>query len=306
MEYMKKRLLLFLYATVGTLNAQFTIFHENFDLSPDFQANGWVSFNVSNPAGTVDWGQGTGSDIGHTAYNGVSTAYVASSYLATTTAGTISDWLISPVINFQNGDTVSFYTLSYNSHYFPDRLECRLSTSGTSTDIGNDENSVGDFTTNLVTVNPLLDTMSYPSYVNQNSTWTLFTGVITGLSGQVQGRIAFRYFVPDAGPGGNHSSTIGIDGIRISSSSALGLETELNSMVSMYPNPAVDMISISLSKPIDGAVFIYDMAGKTMLVQNIVSTNQSIDISSLPAGSYLIKIAEKNTGKYTIKTIIKK
>ena len=40
---------------------------------------------------------------------------------------------------------------------FADRLELRLSTNGASTNVGTTTTSVGDFTTLLLTVNPLLD-----------------------------------------------------------------------------------------------------------------------------------------------------
>jgi uncharacterized repeat protein (TIGR01451 family) len=43
--------------------------------------------------------------------------------------GTISNWLLTPVLNLNDGDTVSFWTGSTAST-FPDRLEVRMSTNG--------------------------------------------------------------------------------------------------------------------------------------------------------------------------------
>lgn len=291
--------------STANLHSQFTVFQENFDLSPDFATNGWITFNMSNPSASVDWAQGTGTDIGETAYNGTTTAYVASSYMATTMGGTISDWLISPVISFNNGDTVSFYTLSFNSYYFHDRLECRLSTNGIGTDVGADENSVGDFTINLVTVNPLLDSISYPSHQNLGNTWTQFAGVVSGLSGTTVGRLAFRYYVPDAGPGGTNSSTIGIDAVRVISPSGVGLENEFSALVNIFPNPSMNFVQVTLNQLIDGNIFIYDVNGKTLLVKKISDTNNQIDISSLPGGTYLMKVMENNSGRYKMSTIVK-
>jgi hypothetical protein len=302
---MKKLMVVFFLLCITKMYSQYTIFQENFDLSPDFNTNGWITFNMSNPPGSVDWAQGTGSDIGEGAYNGGTTTYIASSYLATTMGGTISDWLISPVITFNNGDTVSFYTLSFNSFYFHDRVECRLSTNGAGTDLGSDENSVGDFTINLITVNPLLDSVGYPSHQNLSNTWTKFYGVVSGLSGATAGRIAFRYWVPNAGPGGTNSSTVGIDAVRVSSAFGLGLETELSSLVNIFPNPSANFVNIVLSSPIDGTISIYDLNGKTVLVQNLNTMNATIDISSLSKGSYLLKIMENGTGRFSMKTIVK-
>lgn len=305
---MKKLLLVFAFGAFANLNAQFTIFQENFDIAPDFLGNGWTTSNLSNPLGANDWTQGNGTDVGEIAFNGDTTEYVTTNYLATDGAGsgTISDWLISPVITFNNGDTVSFYTISYNSHTYPDRLELRLSTSGASTNIGATESSTGDFTVNLVTVNPLLDTTSYPSVAVQGDTWVQFYGVVSGLGGPTAGRIALRYYVTDGGGTGANSSTIAVDAVRVSSTFPAGLETELSASVNVYPNPASDYINVTIAQPLDGMIFVYDMNGKTMLTQSCSMQNTSVDMSSLAAGNYLVKIAENNTGRYTMKSIVKK
>ena len=82
---------------------------------------------------------------------------------------------------------------------FADRLEVRMSTSGASTNVGATNTSVGDFTNLLLTVNPTLITTGAGSYPN---TWTQFTATVSGVTGTVTGRFAFRYFVTSGGPGG--------------------------------------------------------------------------------------------------------
>lgn len=303
---MKKLLLIFIGSSFTLLNAQFVVFQENFDLAPDFLANGWLTDNNSNPQGASDWTQGNGADVGEIAYNGDTTEYCVTDFNATTGAGDISDWLMSPVITFHNGDTVSFYTISYNSHTFPDRLECRLSPNGSGSATGADETTVGDFTITLVTVNAALDTVSYPSVAVEGDTWTRFTGVVSGLGGPTAGRIGFRYYVTNAGPSGANSSTIALDAVSVISAFPVSVETELESVIRVYPNPAADFLQISLANEMEGMIYVYDMHGKTMLIQNIVTQNNSVDISTLAAGSYLVKIQENNTGKYMMKTIVKK
>lgn len=124
-------------------------------------------------------------------------------------SGTISNWFISPVITqLHNGDKFSFYTTTAPGSDFPDRMEVRLSTSGSSTNVGGDTTSVGDFTKVLTTINPTLAVGGYPE------NWTLVTLTVSGLSSVVDGRLAFRYFVTDGGPTGNNSSAIGVDDFR--------------------------------------------------------------------------------------------
>jgi hypothetical protein len=79
----------------------------------------------------------------------------------------------------------------------------RLSTNGSSTNVGSTSGDVGDFTTVLVSVNEDLDNGGYPE------DWTEFTANINAASGT--GRIAFRYFVSNGGSGGTNSNVIGID-----------------------------------------------------------------------------------------------
>ena len=117
---------------------------------------------------------------------------------------TLSAWLITPHRVFNNGDEVSFYTRQATADY-ADRLQVRLSTNGTSVDVGTTPTSVGDFSTMLLEINPTLTTTGYPT------TWTKYTINISGLSGPTSGRIAFRYFVTDGGPAGLNSDYIGID-----------------------------------------------------------------------------------------------
>jgi hypothetical protein len=71
--------------------------------------------------------------------------------------------------------------------------------------VGNNPSSVGDFTNVLLTINPNLTSIDYPT------NWTQYIITISGLSGPTNGRIAFRYFVTDGGINGINSNYIGID-----------------------------------------------------------------------------------------------
>jgi hypothetical protein len=181
---------------------------ENFDNIATLGPAGWAIFQNSQPLGATGWFQGDSSVFPSQA--GAPNAYISADFDNTVgPGGTISNWLITPVLTLHNGDVLSFYTRTVAVPQFPDRLEVRMSTNGASIDVGTTATSVGDFTTVLLTINPTLSTAPYPTgYPND---WTLIEATVNGLGGATAGRLAFRYFVTDAGDGSPNSDTIGID-----------------------------------------------------------------------------------------------
>ncbi len=166
---------------------------------------GWTAQNNSTTIGTTGWFQGNSAVF--PSHSGGPTSYAGANFNNVTGAGTISNWLISPTLSFNNGDVISFWTRTVNIPSFADRLELRFSDVG-GTNVGTSPTDVGTFAL-LLTVNPALTTDGYPN------TWTEYTATITGLSGPTNGAIAFRYFVTDGGPSGNNSDYIGIDTLTI-------------------------------------------------------------------------------------------
>ncbi len=182
----------------GTANAQ--AFSEDFAVVP---VPGWTVQNNSVPTGSTTWFQGNSTVFPSQA--GAPTAYIGANFNSVTGANTISNWFISPNRTFSNGDVIKFWTRTVTNQQFPDRLQVRLSTAGTSTNVGAGSAAVGDFTTVLLDINPMYDLGVYPS------TWTEFTITLSGLAGPTSGRVAFRYFVEMGGPAGDNSDFIGID-----------------------------------------------------------------------------------------------
>ena len=69
----------------------------------------------------------------------------------------------------------------------------------------------------------------------------------------------------------------------------------------IYPNPVIDMINIDVSGNLKYEATIYNLQGKIM----ISTTNQStIDIQTLPQGTYLIKITDLDSGQNVSEKII--
>jgi hypothetical protein len=144
---------------------------------------------------------------------------------------TISTWFISPIVTLENGAAISFDTKQFQPG-IANRLEVRYNLTGSCRSQDQDPaecaprdadglltladaETVGDFTyqflkddgTPLV-INPDLEPNGY---FNE---WTRFTGRINGLTQPTSGRLAFRYFVTEAGYYETNSSAIGIDNIR--------------------------------------------------------------------------------------------
>jgi hypothetical protein len=174
---------------------------------------GWTMINNSDNAAaaalaTTQSGFFQGASAVFSAQAGATTSYAAASFNSTIESGTISAWLITPTLTFNNGDLLTFYTRTLALSAFPDALEVRFSNVG-GTSVGSTSSDVGTFTTTLLSINPGLATGGYPE------AWTQYSVSITGLSGPTSGAIAFRYFVTNGGPFGDNSNYIGIDTVNI-------------------------------------------------------------------------------------------
>jgi hypothetical protein len=177
---------------------------EGFDNIATLSGSGWVVINNSVPLGTTSWFQGVPAVFPSQA--GAPSSYIAANFGAADFGGNISDWILLPALTLHNGDAFSFYTRTESPQMAADRLEVRLSTNGSSTNVGATDSSVGDFTTLLLTVNPSLTVSGYPGV------WTQFSTALSGLSGPTTGRLAFRYAVPDTSVNGDY---IGIDTVLL-------------------------------------------------------------------------------------------
>src|SRR5262245_47320049 len=162
----------------------------------------WAMINHSEPLGPTDWFQG--NDAVFPSHSGDTTSYIAANF-NNTSDGTISNWLLTPVVTFVNGNAVTFWTRTVTGSNFPDRLQVRASTAGDSIDVGTSSTDVGDFTHLLLDINATYTLHGYPE------DWTEFTATISDVPEATTGRFAFRYFVEDGGPDGANSNYIGID-----------------------------------------------------------------------------------------------
>ncbi len=186
-----------------TINAKAQAIAEGFDNITLLTGSGWFMQNNSVPVGSTNWFQGNAATF--PAFSGATNSYIGANFNNTTGTNTISNWLLTPNRTFKNGDVITFRTRKATPDTYPDRLQVRMSTNGTSTNVGAGSAAVGDFTTLMLSINPTLVTGVYPI------AWTQFTITVSGLSAPTSGRVAFRYFVTSGGPTGANSDYIGID-----------------------------------------------------------------------------------------------
>lgn len=260
----------------------------------------------ANPFGAVVYtnGQTSPAPLGQ---DGVANQFAIVNYTSTGTSstagsGTISNWMITPVINVKDGDVVSFYTRlgrpsSTTTAAFADNLELRMSTNGDfTTNPTGGATGLGDFTELLVAINPSLNLTSYPT------SWTKYSYVIDQV-GDVETpvKFAFRYFVTNGGPAGANSDIIGVDTGSVDR--PLATDSFFRGNFSVSPNPATDVININkIKNAAITAAQITDINGR--IVKTVNGEVAQINIADLTAGVYMLKITTAQ-GSGTTK-IIKK
>ena len=191
-------------------------FSQSFESMSGLTSKGWVLKTLSD---TLGFGPGNNWRIDTITAAGQVPPYDGTHLLfddytsASDVSGNISDWVISPRMLFQNGDKISFYTLSNGSvDGFGDRLQLRLNTFNTSDSIGTKSTDVGHFTTPLLDINPLYKIISPGDYP---SIWTKYEATISGLNEPDSGRFAIRYFVEVNG--GANADEVAIDKLEFKS-----------------------------------------------------------------------------------------
>lgn len=209
-------------------------FVEEFDTLSAALDRGWHTVNASNPIGNGVWTQGLtdNQSFDYKSYSpkGSSNKFVSCDYTSAESpapaASTISNFLISPALTFQNGDKIIFYTRESDIYSkWGDRLQVCLNITDTSyTDCGKGTDP-GKFNTVLLDINktsavgyneaepvplppyPFDPNQGFPSQPISNALayprqWTRFEAGVTGIETPVRGRFAFRYFIEGGGTNG--------------------------------------------------------------------------------------------------------
>ncbi|WP_298222570.1 choice-of-anchor J domain-containing protein [Flavobacterium sp.] len=284
---MKKAILILGVLWSVSLKSQ-VLLTENFDNIPLLASQGWTNVNASEPVGISTWGGG----VPFPAYNGASNSYAAVNHQSTGDIGTISNWLITPTVNLNNGDIISFFSRTHHGTW-ADRLELRISPNGDNSTLPSTSSaSLGDFTILALTINPNLLANGYPT------TWTNYTYSIDGLSQPTNCRIAFRYYVTNGGASAPNSDYIGVDALSVTST--LGINNFSNNLISLTPNPVQNILRIKTPETIK-EVSVYSLLGKKVISTQISA--DTVDVSILTQGMYLLKVVDQNNKVFSSKFI---
>ncbi|QOW09682.1 T9SS type A sorting domain-containing protein [Kaistella flava (ex Peng et al. 2021)] len=286
---MKKLLLFVSFLGLTFSNAQTNVYNYGFDVA--FNVD-WTMTNQSSPATATLWSKAAYTTASTAIFgstppalpkgqDGTSNTFAIVNYTSTSGAGTISNWLITPAVNVQDGDIVSFYTRkgTDGATDYADRLEMRYSTAATTVVPSGGSSGLGSFTNLGVTVNPdLLGGFVYPK------TWTKYSFTVTGVgTTAIPVKFAFRYFVTSGGPSGNNSDIIGVDTFSVDRP-AMAVSESSNVKLSVYPNPTKDFLNFSEKVK---SVQIFDASGRKANSLQVV--DNKVDVRNLAKGIYIIK-----------------
>ena len=93
------------------------------------------------------------------------------------------------------------------------------------------------------------------------------------------------------------------DGKIYTTEEPVGLNQAEEGTISLYPNPANDVLNIALQGTKVNEVVVIDIYGKTVARTVVTEGNNTLDVSALPAGMYFVQLRSDNTVKATQKIV---
>ncbi|MFK5878608.1 MAG: T9SS type A sorting domain-containing protein [Flavobacteriaceae bacterium] len=235
----------------------------------DSQGSWDVTSNTGNANGVWEFGNtGSGS---HGSSTGPSVVYSGASYISYEASGssTATASAISPAINLSELNIVEAAELTFYMHAYGVQM-------GT-LNVGVGTSSSGPFTTEM--------TWSGQYQSASTDPWFKVGVDLTAYIGQII-YIEFEF----TGAGG-FQGDMAIDLVEVSvCDTALGIEDEeFFDTVTLYPNPANDIINIRSQEIID-EFGIYNLLGQQVKFGTPNAKQTIVDIADLKAGVYIIKV----------------
>lgn len=299
---MKKILLFGAFLGLSSLNAQTTIFEDSFETYTDFAyttgtVGNWTltdldgkqsytinqatfpnqqipkAFIVFNKAGVVPVPTAAATQFNARTGNKVMACFDVSNPAPLVN----NDWLISPkIVLGSTGNNVSFWAKSINELYGAEKFNVYVSTTNTQT-------------TSFTKINT--NTIVTPSVV----AWNQHTFNLDAYSGQGV-YIAIQCVSDD-------QFALLIDDFKVTTTGTLAtseVSKASASAVSVYPNPATDVLNINSKEKVNN-IEIYDISGRKVPAE---LNGDKVNVRNLNPGSYIINI-ESKAGKTTEKFIKK-
>lgn len=243
------------YPTVHvTTEAVFTLLDEDFN-------NDLGSFTAYSVLGDQEWHQAS--------YNGVT--YANMNGYASGAAHANEDWLISPEIPFNR--MFDAYVLEFSTAMKFDGNPLLVKVSS---DFNGGEPSDGywvDITDNF--------NFSTGDYTWVESGRYDLTDDLTNQLGFFH--IAFVYICDDAA-----ASSWEIDYVKVTGENGVSVDENAATTVSVYPNPARDVVSFNLES--DAQVSVIDITGRVVSTMNMAAGQGQCQVSNLENGVYFLNI----------------
>ncbi|MFD2602816.1 T9SS type A sorting domain-containing protein [Flavobacterium suzhouense] len=281
---MRKKLLTgaMLLGSFLAANAQQTLFEENWDgIGPG--VGGWTLYNLDAKTPDADplsslvtdaWNVlslvdiQTALDIPDYAYPEAATG-MADNVIASNSyyspVGTANDWLVTPAISIPSDATTVSLTFAANSM-------------GNATYLEDYEVNISTTTNEVASFNQLLDVP------NESNEGNFRTVSLNSYAGQTI-YIAFRNK-------GNDQYVMLLDNIKVVSDGVAGLSDNFASKLSVYPNPADNILNVSNNENIlISNISIADLNGRTVKSVSFDGvSNASVNIADLASGMYMMNI----------------
>lgn len=244
------------------------------------QTWGWTEvdyLNEQSPMSGLIWNNNEatpvdGADIsGYNSYEGNQGLYF---FASQTAFAPNDDWMIGPefTISGVSSPTLSFWAKSLSDNWGLERFEIAI---GSSTD-------PADFTV-----------ISAGDYVEAPTEWTQYEYDLSAFDGQTV-RVGIHCVSNDA-------SILQMDSFVVEGT--LGLNDIQSLDMNIYPNP-VNGDFVTIQTPVNGIknVEVFDITGKRLI--NTTLSADTLEVSSLSAGMYLIKVTVEGQSK-TSKLIVR-
>lgn len=272
---MRKQLLIgaFLLGSVLSANAQ-VVWSDNFD---DENISDWTLTDVDGDG--LNWGDlfqiGDGQGGFTTPVSLISRSWQGGVAL------TPDNWAVSPAINLSANadDDITLTWIQQTNAQFPeDKYSVYV---GTTNDIATLVNSDVSFTITVADGAPTNQSLDLSSFAGQSAVY-----------------VAFRHY------DSSDFDYVSIDNVAVTAGDVAGLNNNLESKFSVFPNPVSNIVNISNTKNIlINSVEIVDINGRTVKTAKFNGASDAqINISDLSAGVYLMNLSS-DQGKTTKKII---
>jgi hypothetical protein len=245
------------------------------DGSAVYGANNVDFTNESYTGSGIIWNNDQITNVGGTDISGYN-SYEGNQglYFFAATSLLNDDWMIGPefTISGVSSPTLSFWAKTINDTWGLERFQIAI---GSSTD-------PADFTV-----------ISAGSYEEAPTEWTQYEYDLSAYDGQTI-RVGIHYVTADA-------FVLQMDSFVVEGT--LGLNDAQSLDMNIYPNP-VNGNFVTIQTPINGVKYVevFDITGKRLI--NTSLSTDSLEVSSLSAGMYLIKVTVEGQSK-TSKLVVR-